>query len=178
MFTIRKITFVLAWMIILVFPGALKTVHADEAVYKVVPRITWSLSKDKSAMYVFTFGDGVYAFLFDPVNAEGREYLEFDVYIPDAEVIDRWKTGETEFEITSSGTCDINEYAWSGFDLWRQAAENGLRPAEGWNHVKLSLPGGSAADLSNINYIRWYWNDDSRGRAMEGLLTNLTRLMP
>ena len=158
----------LALMILLVSPGALKTVHADEAVYNVVPRITWSLGKDESAMYAFTFGDGIYAFRFDPVNAEAMEYLEFDVYIPDAAVIDRWKTGETEFEITSSGTCDINEYAWSGFDLWRQAAENGLRPAEGWNHVKLSLPEESAADLSKINYIRWYWNDDSQGRAMEG----------
>ena len=138
--------------------------RSDKTVYNAVPRIPWSLSKDRSAMHAFRFGKDIHAFKFDPINIEKMEYLEFDIYLPDAEVVQQWKTGETEFEISSSGTSDIREFAWSGYDLWRQAAANGLQLRDGWNHVRLKLPKNSAADFSGINYIRWYWNEDSTDR--------------
>ncbi len=142
--------------------------QSDKTIYNVVPRIPWSASRNQSWMYSFTFGDNIHTFKFDPINIEKMEYLEFDIYIPDPEVVYKWKTGETEFEITSSGTCDVHEYAWSGFDLWKEAAANGLSLQEGWNHVKLKLPKNSAADFSRINYIRWYWNDTGSNRKMPG----------
>ncbi len=139
-----------------------------ETVDNVVPRMVWALNERQSAPYSFTFGEDIHEFRFAPIDIRKMEYLEFDIYLPDIRVVDQWKTGETEFEITSSGTCDVDEYAWSGYDLWRQAAANGLQLSEGWNHVKLDLPKDSPADLSGINYIRWYWNEDGPDRNMAG----------
>ncbi len=162
---------------IMVFSAALfMEVNANEETlvqsanpgYNVVPRIPWSLSKNQSGMYSFTFGYDLHSFRFDPIDVSKMEFLEFDVYLFDPDVVDRWKTGETEFEITSSGDSDISEYAWSGYALWKQAARNGLELREGWNHVKLNLPKNSPADLSKINYIRWYWNEDDENRKMPG----------
>ncbi len=142
--------------------------QSSETIYNVMPRIPWSVSKPQSAMYSFTFGEGFHTFHFDPVNIKNMAHLEFDIYLPDPDVVRHWKTGETEFEITSSGTCDKNEYAWSGFDLWEEAAANGLQLMEGWNHVILTLPKNSVADFSKINYIRWYWNETGSDRKMPG----------
>ncbi len=145
-----------------------------KTVYNAVPRIPWSLSKDRSAMHAFRFGEGIHAFRFDPINIEKMEYLEFDIYLSDAKVVQQWKTGETELEITSSGISDINEYAWSGYGLWSQAAANGLLLRDGWNHVRLKLPRSSAADFSKINYIRWYWNEaDTNGKTTDCRVANL-----
>ena len=149
-------------------PEPIREVRAEEPVFNIVPCMMWTLNKNQSAMHAFTFGEGEHAFRFDPIDIREMEYLEFDVYISDTDVVHRWKTGETEFEITSSGTCDVQEYAWSGYDLWRQAAGNGLKLEAGWNHVRLNLPEDSAADFSGINYIRWYWNENGEGREMPG----------
>ena len=142
--------------------------ETEETLYNVVPRMPWAVSRNQSGMYNFTFGDYIHTFHFDPVNIEKMEYLEFDIYLPDAGVVEQWKTGETEFEITSSGTCDIKEYAWSGYDLWLEAARNGLKLADGWNHVRLNLPEESTAGFSRINYIRWYWNEAGSNRKLPG----------
>jgi len=136
--------------------------------YHVMPCIAWSLNENRSALHAFTFGDGAQNFRFDPIDIRGMEHLEFDLYLPDARVVRRWTNGETELEITSSGISDVAEYAWSGYALWEQAARNGLALADGWNHVRLDLPGDCAADLSRINYIRWYWNEAGAERRLEG----------
>ena len=169
------LTKLLMSLILLLLPALCSTAPAacagegnDVPVYNAAPRIVWSLNEKRSANYAFTFGEGAQAFRFDPVDITKMEHLEFDIFLPDAAVVSRWKTGETEFEITSSGSYDIQEYAWSGYTLWQQAAGNGLKPVTGWNHVVLDLPKESAADFSKINYIRWYWNEDGADRKMEG----------
>ena len=139
-----------------------------KAAYNVVSRMPWSLNEYQSGMYSFTFGEELHDFRFEPVSIRDMEYLEFDVYLPDAGVVQQWKTGETEFEITSSGTCDVQEYAWSGYDLWEQAAANGLQLRDGWNHIRLDLPKESEADFSGINYIRWYWNEPGADKKVPG----------
>ena len=138
------------------------------AVCSAMPRMEWALSERLSGLYAFTFGEGIHEFRFDPVNAANMQYLEFDVFLPDKKMVDLWKTGDTEFEITSSGTSDLSEYAWSGYDLWKEAAVNGLQLTSGWNHVRLNLPENCAADLSRINYIRWYWSESGPDRQMPG----------
>lgn len=161
----------LAFLLAVIAAGFLTPVTeaaASVAVWNVIPRFVWALGADQSGRYAFTFGEGVHEFRFDPVDVRKMSYLEFDIYLPDPDVIRKWRTGDTEFEITSSGACDRNEYAWSGYELWNEAARNGLKPAAGWNHVRLNLPEKSGADLSRINYIRWYWNADAAGRAVPG----------
>ncbi len=151
----------------------------DGTVYNVIPRMEWTLNRNQSGRYAFTFGQGLHEFRFDPVDIGKMKYLEFDIYLPDPGVVNQWKTGDTEFEITSSGKCDISEYAWSGYSLWKQAADNGLELREGWNHVRLSLPKQSSADFSRINYIRWYWNEDGPNRTMAGCeIANLKFSVP
>ena len=173
----RLIMFMMVFAAVTVFSAALiLEVYADviprsqsaEPVYNVVPRMPWSLNKNQSGMHTFTFGHDLHPFRFDPIDISKMEFLEFDIYLQDPETVYQWKTGETEFEITSSGTCDLNEYAWSGYELWREAARNGLELREGWNHVKLNLPKNSPADLSKINYIRWYWAEDDENKKMSG----------
>lgn len=169
----RLIMFMMVFAAVTVFSAALiLEVYADvitrsqsaEPVYNVVPRMPWSLNKNQSGMHTFTFGHDLHPFRFDPIDISKMEFLEFDIYLQDPETVYQWKAGETEFEITSSGTCDLNEYAWSGYELWREAARNGLELREGWNHVKLNLPKNSPADLSKINYIRWYWAEDDENK--------------
>ena len=79
-------------------------------------------------------------------------YLHFYVYCSDISKIGR----EGQIEITSSGTCDVNEFNWNALQYITQT---------GWNEVWLDVSGagttGGVADLSNINYMRIYFNDSS-----------------
>lgn len=74
-------------------------------------------------------------------------YLQFSLYIDD---VSRF-SGEGQFEITSSGSPDVNEYNWN---------TNGIPLVSGWNDVVLRLSGagtsGGAPDLSAINFFRFY----------------------
>ena len=74
-------------------------------------------------------------------------YLHFYVYCSDISKIGT----QGQIEITSSGTCDVNEYNWN---LMQYVTKTG------WNEVWLDLWGagttGGAADLSSINYMRIY----------------------
>ena len=76
-----------------------------------------------------------------------RGYLHFYIYCSDIS-----KMGDVgQIEITSSGTCDVNEYNWNVLQHVTKT---------GWNEVWLDLFGagttGGAADLSQINYLRIY----------------------
>ena len=74
-------------------------------------------------------------------------YLHFYLYCSDIA-----KMGDVgQIEITSSGTCDRNEYNWN---ITQYVTKTG------WNEVWLDLSSagttGGAADLSKINYMRIY----------------------
>ena len=77
-----------------------------------------------------------------------KGYLHFYVYCSDISQIGI----QSQIEITSSGTCDINEFNWNTTQYITKT---------GWNEVWLDLftPGttGGLADLSKINYMRIYF---------------------
>ena len=87
---------------------------------------------------------------FSPVNTKvshAHGHLHLWLYISDASVT----SGEGAIEVTSSGTCDKEEYAWHLSPL-------GLK--NGWNEIdlKLSAAGitGSQPNLKAMNYMRIY----------------------
>ena len=81
------------------------------------------------------------------ISEYSKGYLHFYVYCSDIS-----KLGDVgQIEITSSGTCDVNEYNWL---LSQHVTQTG------WNEVWLDLfaagTTGGAADLTKINYLRIY----------------------
>ena len=60
---------------------------------------------------------------------------------------------ECQFEVTSSGTCDVNEMQW-------KLNTNNLKLKKGWNEVVLKVAEatsqGGECDLANVNYIRFW----------------------
>ena len=125
----------------------------EPLVYSVVPDIVWAYATRENTMMTFTMGNGVYEFGFSAVDISEMQYLEFDIYIPSMTNYAKI-TEDTQFEITSSGTCDKNEHAWTGH-------QNGILKdqniQEGWNHVKIALSEMPTVDKTSVNYIRWYW---------------------
>ncbi|MBR2320884.1 MAG: hypothetical protein IKA57_01970 [Clostridia bacterium] len=77
-------------------------------------------------------------------------YLHFYVYCSDITKIGT----QGQIEITSSGTCDVNEYSWVATQYITKT---------GWNDVWLDISSasvtGGEADLSAINYFRIYMLD-------------------
>jgi hypothetical protein len=73
------------------------------------------------------------------------DVLHVWIYIEDAEKL----TGNGQLELTSSGTCDVEETSWS---LTKEMFKNG------WNELTLSVFNADmdTANLSAINYIRFY----------------------
>ena len=89
-----------------------------------------------------------------PVDATGTTYFEMDLYLENADLL---SLGRGQFELTSSGECDVEELA---FDMGYLARMN---LQEGWNHLRLPLSAGSLNsltdqqfDLSQVNYLRFY----------------------
>ena len=79
----------------------------------------------------------------EPVDASGKTYMEFDLYVSDADTF--YTMGEHQFEVTSSGGSDVEEFT---FYLNRMQIE------DGWNHISLMIGGG--CDFSRVNFIRIY----------------------
>ena len=109
----------------------------------------------------FAFNNGSYNFLYRPiesVDASGYNCLEFDLYLPK---LDYYDFCENSLELTSSGTWDQQEMAWSFSDL---------KLEQGWNHIALSFDrsqrtldwkGEPDIDLTNINFMRIYSTEAS-----------------
>ena len=87
-------------------------------------------------------------------------YLHFYLYCSDISKIGT----EGQIEITSSGTCDVNEYNWY---LTQYVTKTG------WNDVWLDLSGagttGGVADLTSINYLRIYTLNSSATFYIDGI---------
>ncbi len=94
---------------------------------------------------------------FAPVNAAGFDTFEFDWYISDIALLDKFK-GEgmnTGIELSSSGKCDDCEISWNFSQIELKNAGGYL--VNGWNHVILYLSGAEKAgeiDLSAVNFCR------------------------
>ena len=94
-----------------------------------------------------TFGDD---FTSVDISAYKNGYLHFYIYCSDITKIGT----QGQIEITSSGTCDVNEYNWATTQYITKT---------GWNDVWLDISSagvtGGEADLSAINYFRIYMLD-------------------
>ena len=90
-----------------------------------------------------------------PINAKGAAYVEMDVYVSDIGVFEDSRYA-INFEITSSGTCDHQEYSWS---LDKYVKKNG------WTHIRLPIDAAASCDgvpnMSAINYFRFHTLDIS-----------------
>ena len=89
-------------------------------------------------------GGIVISYNFAAVNAGGLNTLEFDLYLSDPEVFEH--AGDCSIELTSSGTCDVQETSWS---------PQAIPLTEGWNHLVLPIRKGSCI-TSRINFFRIY----------------------
>ena len=115
-----------------------------------------SNQREGSGCVSATGGSGVLLFAkkFDTaVNAAvstRRGHFKLQLYISDINAIDLSKEGA--IEVTSSGTCDKEEYAWY--------INSNLNLHSGWNQIDLKLAGagvtGGSPDLTRMNFIRIY----------------------
>ncbi|MBQ7319052.1 MAG: hypothetical protein IJW97_02580 [Clostridia bacterium] len=92
------------------------------------------------------------AVLSTPVDARNADYLEMDIYVSDANAIQEHTSQYgLHIEITSSGTCDREEY-----EFYPKNFASGLK--DGWNHLRLPISSagitGGTCDLRRVNYFR------------------------
>jgi hypothetical protein len=124
-----------------------------DVVYSVVPDMIWATATREDATATFVMGNSVNAFQFAPIDVSEMKYLEFDLYLPSVKNLSKI-TENSQFEITSSGTCDVEEFSWSGTS---NGILRGQKLEEGWNHVKVRLNSMPGVNRKAVNYIRWYW---------------------
>ena len=80
-------------------------------------------------------------------NVDDADYLYVRFYVEDADAL----TGNGSIEITSSGTCDQQEYSWNPFTYGVET---------GWNELELYIweggETGGTPDFTKINFFRIY----------------------
>jgi len=93
-----------------------------------------------------------------PINVKGASYVEMDVYVSDISVFENCRYA-VQFEVTSSGTCDHQEYCWSLDEYITKS---------GWTHIRLPIEAASICagagkpeltgqpDLGRVNYFRFH----------------------
>ncbi|MBE6661349.1 MAG: hypothetical protein E7605_08120 [Ruminococcaceae bacterium] len=93
-----------------------------------------------------------------PVNAQGMDTFEFEIYLSDLRILDFFTSGNAAIEVTSSGVCDKEEISILGRQLADWLKTHGA--TVGWNHVAIPLSKmakcGGELDISRINYLRFY----------------------
>ena len=106
---------------------------------------------------------------FDPINAEGCDVLEFDMYVSDAELFKSPALLSKYFtiELSSGGQADMAEINFHGKDIIEKGLA-GQTLKSGWNHVVIRLSDGEAHSLSSevfdvhsMNFLRVYLIDNS-----------------
>ena len=92
---VKYMIFLITVTVIFIFLPATEMKAAEDvpvdSIYNVVPRMEWTLSKNQSGLHAFTFGEGIHEFCFSPVNIEWMQYLEFDIYLSDINVVTVWQ---------------------------------------------------------------------------------------
>ncbi len=139
--------------------GEPETGTGDENPSKIVPNNAWGLAT-KDAPYAFTLGLSIDEQRpAEVLDLSGMKYLEFDLHVSDPAAANAI-TGQNQLEISSGGTCDVEEYCW-GQDNENQLLSK-ITLVEGWNHIKIALPEDwGACDPTRVNYMRWYYVDCS-----------------
>ncbi len=88
--------------------------------------------------------------VYEPINAQGLIYVEMDVFVSDINVFKN-ANYPINFEITSSGTCDHQEYSWA---LDKYIKKNG------WTRISLPVVEALSCDgvpnFAAVNYLRFH----------------------
>lgn len=77
-------------------------------------------------------------------------YVYMWIYVENAGLI---QSQDGQFELTSSGQCDVNELSW----VLPQTVEF----KDGWNEILLQVDPNTDCDLSAVNYMRLYLFNDA-----------------
>ncbi len=98
----------------------------------------------------------VWAYNFTAVDASEMDTLEFEFYMSDAKFVD-WASTGGQLELTSSGTCDVEESSTSSGTIIQAIKDAGAK--EGWNHIEIKLSSlGQGCDWTRVNFMRIYWS--------------------
>ena len=112
---------------------------------------------DGEGTQVTHLGQSGFSFRFEDVlgkasvDASKMDTLEFWFYVSDKDALSQVAFADNAFELTSSGTHDKEETNWRLPDILAQCKQNG------WNEIRLSLNNNGQADLTRLNYLRWYF---------------------
>lgn len=77
-------------------------------------------------------------------------YVYVWIYVENAGALQK---GDGQLELTSSGTCDVNELSW--------VLHNVVEFKDGWNELLLEVDPSTDCDLSAVNYLRLYLFSDT-----------------
>ena len=110
-----------------------------------------------------------------PIDATGFDTFEFDWYISDIALLDKFQQGgmDSGFEITSSGKCDAEETSWHIAEL--RDNNKGAEIVNGWNHIVLYLDEANqtGVNLANVNYIRIFMVNETEDTGITVKYDNL-----
>ncbi len=123
----------------------------DGRVYHIIPRCTWGYAT-KETPADLKLGDMIIGYSMIPMDLSTYKYIEFDLYLEGANKLGQL-TGNTQFELTSGGGCDVEEYTYRGNSFL-----SGQTLVDGWNHVKIALPTAwGDCDPTRVDFMRWYF---------------------
>ena len=100
-----------------------------------------------------------------PVNGEGMDTLQFELYLSDLAILDEFRFGAgASIEITSGGTADQGEKNYE-LDKILDALKSSGEAKVGWNSIAIKLSdmgetdttGVTPFDITAINYVRIFW---------------------
>lgn len=99
--------------------------------------------------------------------------LEMDIWIQTADFFTL--LFQSQFELTSSGTCDVNEMSWNTQRFADYLTDGSAKV--GWNHVAIPFftasETGDKIDLHHVNFMRWYFVQTEGIVPEEGLIVKL-----
>ncbi len=121
---------------------------------------------DAACIYTFTAeaGTKVIQYVFEtPVDVTACDAVEFYLYVSDVAVLDN--IGGGQLELTSGGTCDVEETNWTTESLKSLIVGE---PKAGWNLVHLAI--GGACNWDRVNFFRIYIPGitGDKGAALDG----------
>ena len=130
---------------------------------EVIPNFTFS-----NETYTITMGGyNVYRtssniILNESINISEMNYIEFDFYVPEGYDVTKIYPTDSQLEICSSGKFDESEMTYHTGNYFNEEIISGS-----WNHIIIPLSDGEMVlgecDLTNINFIGLYWNNNTLG---------------
>lgn len=118
----------------------------------------------------------VHGFSFAPVDASEADALYFDLYLENVEDI---LDATFNFEVTSSGVCDVEENCLDGVLMNIFTREDGNVLQNGWNRIRIDLEyapwkqAGGGVDWTRVNFIRIFNTNTIVAPASKAAIDNI-----